>query len=1156
MRRRSARLSTKVGISEYSENIEVVTRKRKKVEGSSCNGEFDVRRNSEIRGLDFKLGLEKSSVVPNTSAVARLSHNLGDGGVTELVMDSEEVKDGGSLANSGLRNDSENLGLETVNNGKGKRKFSMEMKSLDLESCGKDIVEKEFLNLRSEKRVVYREMNDDKGHAGNLLEESENSKESCTVLSGDVLVKSRSAASMEKDENGGWKERRLTRREKGKGKVGSGDVLLSGSVSVNFELDDGVGLSLGDSKPDAIKLPKCVDSKEVVIDKGTITIEAGMQTRGRLSKEEKGKMKLEENNSSSNGVTAAELQRENINGNSVSGTIHSAENAGLRDEVQGNHGPGAAGGEIPHPEADNVIEDWPGPFSTAMKIIKDRENKTGGRHVISAKSEAVELKWIPKMQDPCKSQKQLAPSLQELCLSILAKNADAITSLECVPDVLRHKISWFLYDNRRMDAHFLELLLHGTPTEIRVRDCSWLSEEQFTKTFEENIDVTIEDEDQALLLLSSLPKSYMNFKETLFYGRETLSLDEVQAALNSRELNQRNEEKGQTQAEGLNVRGRSEKRDSKKKEKKSRSKSRSRKIECYHCHKEGHIRRLCPDRLKKNAEKNKEQVDIAVASDGYESADVLTVSNNNSENEWILNLGCTFHMTPNRGWFDEFTKLEGGSVLLGNNKSCKVQGIGSVRIKMFNGIEKVLKQVRYIPELKRNLISLGMLDDLGYSMKLESGTLKVVKGSMVIMKGIRRNGIYSLIGCTVIGSISSVESDRTVLWHRRLGHVSERGLVELSKQGLLAGDKIERLEFCETCVYGKSSREESRTESNTEMRSIQIEVEHSDEYKDAGDENDLRDTDESQVEHSDLRHYHLTRDRERRQVKAPERFGYADVLQFDQCGCCMPDYALSATLARFPNCLPALTTISLKGAYRLTDAGLCMPVSSATSLKSVDISQCPWLTSEGICSLTNSLQSVLRELYLDNSHGIDAMLILPALLELENLEVLSVAGIQTVTYDFVSEVVSVHGCRMKELILADCMELTDSSLEVIGHTCLGLRAIDLTNLYKLTDVSIGHLANGCHAIQMIKLCRNVFSDEAVAAYLDVRGACQKDVSLNNIIQVSNHTALSLARNCKNLQNLDLSWCRNLTNEALGLIVDSCLSLQLLKLFVCTQVYGH
>ena len=60
----------------------------------------------------------------------------------------------------------------------------------------------------------------------------------------------------------------------------------------------------------------------------------------------------------------------------------------------------------------------------------------------------------------------------------------------------------------------------------------------------ENIDVSIDDEDQALLLLSSLPKSYTTFKDTLLHGRESLTLDEVQAALNSKELNQRTEDKG------------------------------------------------------------------------------------------------------------------------------------------------------------------------------------------------------------------------------------------------------------------------------------------------------------------------------------------------------------------------------------------------------------------------------------------------------------------------------------------------------------------------------------------------------------------------------------------------------------------------------------
>jgi len=47
---------------------------------------------------------------------------------------------------------------------------------------------------------------------------------------------------------------------------------------------------------------------------------------------------------------------------------------------------------------------------------------------------------------------------------------------------------------------------------------------------------------------------------------------------------------------------------------------------------------------------------------------------------------------------------------------------------------------------------------------------------------------------------------RTKLWHRRLGHVSEKGLVERCKQGLLCGDKVEKLNFCEHCVYGKACR--------------------------------------------------------------------------------------------------------------------------------------------------------------------------------------------------------------------------------------------------------------------------------------------------------------------------------------------------------------
>ena len=46
-------------------------------------------------------------------------------------------------------------------------------------------------------------------------------------------------------------------------------------------------------------------------------------------------------------------------------------------------------------------------------------------------------------------------------------------------------------------------------------------------------------------------------------------------------------------------------------------------------------------------------------------------------------------------------------MLLGDDEPCKIIGKGKVQIKLNNGIELLLKDVRHILAMKRNLISTG-----------------------------------------------------------------------------------------------------------------------------------------------------------------------------------------------------------------------------------------------------------------------------------------------------------------------------------------------------------------------------------------------------------------------------------------------------------------
>ena len=139
----------------------------------------------------------------------------------------------------------------------------------------------------------------------------------------------------------------------------------------------------------------------------------------------------------------------------------------------------------------------------------------------------------------------------------------------------------------------------------------------------------------------------------------------------------------------------------------------------------------------------------AVIIERLGAGDVLNASVDNSREEWVIDSGCTHHMTCRRDWFVEFSEEGSSKILLGDYHTVETLGIGSIRVNTDGGSVKILNNVRYVPTLRRNLISTGTLDKLGFTHSGAEGKIKFLKNGKLALQGILRNGLYILDGETV-----------------------------------------------------------------------------------------------------------------------------------------------------------------------------------------------------------------------------------------------------------------------------------------------------------------------------------------------------------------------------------------------------------------------
>jgi hypothetical protein len=178
--------------------------------------------------------------------------------------------------------------------------------------------------------------------------------------------------------------------------------------------------------------------------------------------------------------------------------------------------------------------------------------------------------------------------------------------------------------------------------------------------------------------------------------------------------------------------------------------------------------------------------------------------------QWLVESGASFHMTLHMEWFFEYERHDGGNFFLGDYWTTRIIGRGKFKLRLIDGRIRTIPGVLHIQGLDINLISVSKMDNAGVKKIFEKETCRVVRGEMVLLKGVQFGTLYKLKGSTISdGCSSSISLEKMfMLWHQILGHIREKGLRLLHSKGMVEGMSNCSLDFdfCEHCVYGKHNQ--------------------------------------------------------------------------------------------------------------------------------------------------------------------------------------------------------------------------------------------------------------------------------------------------------------------------------------------------------------
>nr|GFA50603.1 retrovirus-related Pol polyprotein from transposon TNT 1-94 [Tanacetum cinerariifolium] len=182
---------------------------------------------------------------------------------------------------------------------------------------------------------------------------------------------------------------------------------------------------------------------------------------------------------------------------------------------------------------------------------------------------------------------------------------------------------------------------------------------------------------------------------------------------------------------------------------------------------------------------------------------------------WIIDSGCSKHMTGNRALLTNFVEKFLGTVRFGNNDFAVIVGYGDVVIGSMT-----IKKVYYVEVLGHNLFSVGQFCDKGLEIAFRKSTCFVRNEDGVeLLTGDHSSNFYT-IALNEVASNSSTcllekaSSLQSWLWHQRLSHLNFPTINNLVKNNLVQGlpkMKSEKDHLCSACEQGKIHQKHHRS---------------------------------------------------------------------------------------------------------------------------------------------------------------------------------------------------------------------------------------------------------------------------------------------------------------------------------------------------------